>query len=297
MNVVQPRRQSDTGRRAAMGLRVSSALLTTLVWLAGVACIFPALWTAFASLRPDQSFLASPFHVDLREFTLYNYGVVFDADTLPAGFKNSAIQVALILGSTLFFCPLAGYGFAKFTFRGKRFFFGLVLATLFFVPVITYIPLFIEMNNIGWVDTYQGLIVPAAIAPFGIFWMSGVVAAIPDELVQAARVDGCGHLGVWWRIVMPVIKPSLVSLAIVTFLGAYNDYFWPLIILRSPSMQTIQVILAMLQVNPKLPAVTATSNWGPLLAGSTIVMLPTIIIFLAMQRYFLSGVLQGSIKG
>jgi len=286
-----------TWRGEATALRVGGALLTALVWIGAIVCVFPLVWMVVSSFRPDQSFIVSPFPTTVRELTLSNYNTVFSIGTFPTGFKNSAIQVAIILATTLFFCPLAGFGFAKFRFRGQRFFFGLMMLTLFFVPLTQYIPLLVEMNTLGWLDTYQALVLPLVITSFGVFFMTGVIRAIPDELLQAARVDGCGHLRTWWRIVMPLILPAQVSLAVVTFLTSYNDYFWPLLVLRSPSMQTIQIDLALMSTDPRLPSVAATSNFGPYLAGCTLVILPTVIIFLVMQRYFLRGVLQGSVKG
>ncbi len=286
-----------TWRGEATALRVGGALLTALVWIGAIVCVFPLVWMVVSSFRPDQSFIVSPFPTTVRELTLSNYNTVFSIGAFPTGFKNSAIQVAIILATTLFFCPLAGFGFAKFRFRGQRFFFGLMMLTLFFVPLTQYIPLLVEMNTLGWLDTYQALVLPLVITSFGVFFMTGVIRAIPDELLQAARVDGCGHLRTWWRIVMPLILPAQVSLAVVTFLTSYNDYFWPLLVLRSPSMQTIQVDLALMSTDPRLPSVAATSNFGPYLAGCTLVILPTVIIFLVMQRYFLRGVLQGSVKG
>jgi len=283
--------------RTTLTLRLGGRVLTALVWIGGAAYIFPLLWTTVSSFRPDTGFMVSPFRIDPHELTLSNYATIFGDGTILTGFKNSAIQVAVVLATTLFFCPLAGYGFAKFAFRGKALLFGLMMLTLFFVPLTQYMPLFLEMNAIGWIDTYQGLVIPLVISSFGVFWMTAVIAGVPDELLQAARVDGCGNFGTWWRIILPVIQPALISLAVVTFLGAYNDYLWPLIILRSSSMETIQVILSLLQTNPKTPAMTFTSNWGPLLAGSSIVLAPTVVLFLMMQRYFLRGVLQGSLKG
>jgi multiple sugar transport system permease protein len=296
MNIAVSLGQRRAGQKAGIGLRAGGIAVTVVVWLGALACLFPLLWTVVSSFRPGQSFLVSPFIFDPHELTLSNYQTVFSSDSFPIGFKNSAIQVTIILATTLFFCPLAGYGFAKFAFRGKRFLFGLMMLTLFFVPLTQYIPLLIEMNAIGWVNTYQALVMPLVISSFGIFWMSGVIRAIPDELLQAARVDGCGNFAVWWRIIMPVIKPALISLAVVTFLSAYNDYFWPLLILQSPSMQTIQIALALLATTVTQQAVTSTGSWGPILAGATVVFLPTVAIFLAMQRSFVRGVLQGSLK-
>lgn len=276
-------------------LSTLSTVLTILMWAGALIVIFPLLWTALASFRPDSSFLTSPFRLDPREWIRSNYATAFGQSDFGMGFFNSGVQVTIILITTLFFCPLAGYGFAKFRFRGKRVLFGIMMLTLFFVPITQYIPLLIEMDNIGWIDTFQGLVVPLIVSSFGIFWMNGVIAGIPDELLQAARVDGCGNFGVWWRIVIPIISPALVSLAVVTFLTAYNDYLWPLLIV--PDRQTIQVVLANLEATLLQSAMTTTSNWGAILAASTVVFLPTIIVFLFMQRFFLRGVLQGSIKG
>jgi multiple sugar transport system permease protein len=289
-----------TTARAARrpGLRpahIAGALLTLLLWLGALVIIFPLAWTALASFRPDASFLTAPFRVDPHEWIRSNFTTAFSQGAFGTGFFNSAVQVTVILATTLFFCPLAAYGFTKFEFRGKRFLFGLMMLTLFFVPITQYVPLLIEMNNLGWIDTYQGLVVPLIVSSFGIFWMSSVIAGVPDELLHAARVDGCGNFGVFWRIIMPVIRPALVSLGVVTFLTAYNDYFWPLLIV--PERPTIQVVLANLQSSLLLNAMTATSNWGPILAAATIVFMPTVVVFLLMQRFFLRGVLQGSLKG
>jgi multiple sugar transport system permease protein len=286
-------------RKRLRPARVVGGLLTLLLWLGALAVIFPIGWTILAAFRPDSSFLTSPFKVDPREWIHTNFAgtqsSAFSQGDFGGGFFNSFVQVSIILVTTLFFCPLAGFGFAKFNFRGKRFLFGLMMLTLFFVPVTQYIPLLIEMNNLGWIDTYQGLVVPLIISSFGIFWMSSVIASIPDELLQAARVDGCGSFAVYWRIIMPVIRPALVSLGVVTFLTSYNDYFWPLLIV--PGKATVQVVLAGLQNSLLNSATTTTANWGPILAGATVVMMPTIIVFLFMQRFFLRGVLQGSLKG
>ena len=296
MNAVESLQVTRAGSREGWGLRVAGLAMTIIVWIGALACLFPLLWTLVSSFRPGQSFLVSPFVFNPHELSPRNYATVFGSNAFPVGFKNSAIQVIIILATTLFFCPLAGYGFAKFTFRGRSMLFGIMMLTLFFVPITQYIPLLIETNAIGWVNTYQGLVMPLVISSFGIFWMSGVIRGIPDELLHAARVDGCGNFVTWWRVVMPIIKPALVSLAVVTFLGAYNDYFWPLLILPSPSMQTIQIALAGLAATVSQQSYTTTGSWGPVLAGSTVVFLPTIVIFLAMQRYFVRGVLQGSLK-
>lgn len=295
MSIATTVRSQPASRRGLRATSVIGALLTLVLWLGALAVVFPIAWTVLAAFRPDSSFLSSPFKIDPHEWMLTNFKTAFSQGDFGGGFLNSAVQVVIILATTLFFCPLAGYGFSKFNFRGKRFLFGLMMLTLFFVPVTQYVPLLIEMNTIGWIDTFQGLVVPLIVSSFGIFWMSSVISGVPDELLHAARVDGCGSFGVFWRIIMPVIKPALVSLGVVTFLTAYNDYFWPLLIV--PARQTIQVVLANLQSTLLLSAMTTTANWGAILAAATVVFMPTIVVFLFMQRFFLRGVLQGSLKG
>ena len=296
--VQQPAMPARTVRRSVRSAltptKIGGRLLLLVAWLIGLICVFPIAWTVFASFRPDSSFFVNPFGINVHELMPYNYRSAWNQVDFATGFKNSAVQVIIILATTLFFCPLAGYGFAKFDFRGKRFLFGLMMLTLFFVPITQYIPLLLELNNFGWLDTYHGLVIPLLVSSLGIFWMNGVIAGVPNELLHAARVDGCGLFSTWWRVVMPVIKPALVSLAIVTFLTAYNDYFWPLLVV--PALPTVQMQLGALQAAMLLNAQTTTSNWGAMLAGSVIVFAPTVVVFLVMQRFFLRGVLQGSIK-
>ena len=286
--------RSHRRRRAFTPMRVGGLLLLALAWAIGLVCVFPIAWTTWASFRPDSSFLSNPFAVNVHELMASNYSSAWNQIDFNTGFKNSTVQVTIILATTLFFCPLAGYGFAKFSFRGKSFFFGLMMLTLFFVPITQYIPLLLELNNFGWLDTYHGLVIPLLISSLGIFWMNGVISGIPNELLHAARVDGCGLFSTWWRVVMPVIRPALVSLAVITFLGTYNDYFWPLLVV--PALPTVQMQLATLSTTLFAQAQTTTQSWGALLAGSVIVFAPTVIVFLALQRFFLRGVLQGSLK-
>ena len=282
--------------------KLGGILLVILLWLGGVICAFPLVWTFVSSFRPDVSFLTSPFLFSPRDLMVHNYQLAFNGNaassggSLWVGFKNTAVQVSIILVTTMFFCPLAGYGFAKFRFPGRNVLFGMMMLTLFFVPITQYIPLLIEMNSLQWVDTYQALVMPLVISSLGIFWMTGVTRGVPDELLQAGRVDGCNSFVVWFRIVMPVIRPALVSLAVVSFLGAYNDFFWPLLILPSPDMQTIQVVLQLFTTALFNSETGSASNWGQVLAASSVVFIPTVAVFLAMQRYFIRGMLEGSIK-
>ena len=164
MNAVESLQVKRAGSREGWGLRVGGTAMSIIVWIGALVCLFPLLWTLVSSFRPGQSFLVSPFVFNPHELSPRNYATVFGSNAFPVGFKNSAIQVIIILVTTLFFCPLAGYGFAKFKFRGQNVLFGILMLTLFFVPITQYIPLLIETNAIGWVNTYQGLVMPLVIS-------------------------------------------------------------------------------------------------------------------------------------
>ena len=257
------------------------------VWIGAVATVLPLLWAVLTSLRQGGDMWSSPLGFDPRHFTIRNYQAALADGTLWIGFKNTAAQELLILVSVLFFCPLAGYGFAKFAFHGKRFLFGILVLTLFFVPITQFIPLLLELNDMGLVNTFPALVAPLLVSSLGIFWMYTVIAGVPNELLDAARCDGCGHFSSWWRIVLPVIRPALVSLAVVTFLTAYNDYLWPLLILPGEEMATIQIALQ----NEALH-----SGLGTVMAACTIVIMPTVVLFVLAQRFFVRGLFEGSIK-
>lgn len=199
----------------------------------------------------------------------------------------------------MFLCPLAGFAFAKFRFRGRRFFFIFILATMMLPPIAMIIPLLFEMSALNWVDSYQGLIAPGLVNAFAIFWTRQQIAEVPDELIEAARIDGCSPFGMYWRIILPLIRPALAALAIFNFLTIYNDFVWPVIIISSDQLQTLQVQLSnlALQINNAEPGMTGHDAWGEILAASAVATVPVLILFIALQRQFIRGILAGSVKG
>jgi multiple sugar transport system permease protein len=270
-----------------------------LLALAVIVTFYPIFWMVMSSLKPGAEIATAPLGVDFHTLTLGNYRSLLAAVPMWVGFQNTGI-VLLVQGSiTLLFCPLAGFAFAKFRFRGRQSLFVLVLATLMLPPIAMIIPLLFEMAALNWVDTYQGLIAPGLVNAFAIFWMRQQIAGVPDELLEAARIDGCTPLGIYWRIILPVIRPALAALAIFTFLGVYNDFVWPVIITSSDQMQTLQVMLSnlALQINNAQPGATGHDIWGEVLAASTIATLPILLLFIVLQRQFIRGILAGSVKG
>ncbi|MFI6321857.1 carbohydrate ABC transporter permease [Nonomuraea sp. NPDC050556] len=214
---------------------------------------------------------------------------------------EESIGLVQVLGNTLFVAVaqtagaivvslLAGYAFAKFEFKGRNAFFLLLLSTLVIPGGVTIIPIFQMMNDIGLIDSFPALILPSLSVPFGIFLMRQSLLAVPDELLDAARVDGAGELRVLWRVVIPVMRPVIAALAVFLFLGAWNDFLWPLIALRSPEMYTLPVALATLQG-------LARTDFGQVMVGTAISSLPMMVLFLVLQRQFISGLLAGATKG
>ena len=278
--------------RPAIGSQLFLVLLT-VAFLSPVAC---ALLSAF---KPANDIIRSPLAFDPSTFTLDNYVAMFQDVPIASGFMNTAIVLVFKGAITVFFAPLAAFAFAKYTFIGKNVIFGAVLISLMLPTIVLIIPLLLEMKELGWVNTYQALILPGAVDAFAIFWMRQVISAVPDELLDAARVDGCSEFGIFWRIVLPVIRPGLAGLAVLTVMNIYNDFVWPVVIASSERMATLQVVLSTLSQNitgNRIGADYATVT-GELLAASSIALIPLLVLFIALQRHFINGILAGSVKG
>ena len=267
--------------------------------LAVLVTVYPLAWMVVSSFKPGSDIATAPLSIDLHTLSLNNYTAMFADVPLWIGFQNTLIVLLVQGGATLFLCPLAGFAFAKFRFRGKRFFFIFILATMMLPPIAMIIPLLFEMSALNWVDSYQGLIAPGLVNAFAIFWTRQQIADVPDELIEAARIDGCSPFGMYWRIILPLIRPALAALAIFTFLTVYNDFVWPVIIVNSDQLQTLQVQLSnlALQINNAEPGMTGHDAWGEILAASAVATIPVLILFIVLQRQFIRGILAGSVKG
>jgi len=278
--------------RPAIGSQLFLVLLT-------VAFLSPVAWALVSAFKPANDIIRSPLAFDPSTFTLDNYVAMFQDVPIASGFMNTAIVLVFKGAITVFFAPLAAFAFAKYDFIGKNLIFGAVLVSLMLPTIVLIIPLLLEMKELGWVNTYQALILPGAVDAFAIFWMRQVISAVPDELLDAARVDGCSEFGIFWRIVLPVIRPGLAGLAVLTVMNIYNDFVWPVVIASSERMATLQVVLSTLSQNitgNRIGADYATVT-GELLAASSIALIPLLVLFIALQRHFINGILAGSVKG
>ncbi|MEY9852283.1 multiple sugar transport system permease protein [Leifsonia sp. EB41] len=287
--------QGATGRpRRRRSLHLGSHVFLLVLTVAFLA---PVAWAIVSSFKPAAEIIRDP--LGFSGFTLDNFRGMIQDVPIGSGFLNTGV-VLLVKGAiTLFFAPLAAYAFAKYDFRGKNLIFGAVLLTLMLPTIVLIIPLLLEMKELGWVNTYQALILPGSVDAFAIFWMRQVIAAVPDELLDAARVDGCGEFGIFWRVIVPVIRPGLAGLAVLTIMNIYNDFVWPVVVASSSRMATLQVVLSTLAQNisgNKVGADYATVT-GELLAAATVALIPLLILFIVLQKHFINGILAGSVKG
>lgn len=191
---------------------------------------------------------------------------------------------------TLLFCSMGGYAFALFNFRYKKALFGLVMGTMLLPSFMNMIPTFMIMDMLGWIDQPRALYIPGAASAFGIFLMRQfVMSSIPKDLIEAARMDGCSEFGIFWRIVLPLLKPALGTLGLITFIASWNNFIGPLIVMRSPDMYTLPLALRSLQ-SP------VDTEWGALMTGSAIATLPLVVLFVMSSRQLISGLTTGAVK-
>ena len=192
---------------------------------------------------------------------------------------------------TLLFCSMGGYAFAMFEFHFKKPLFALVVGTLLLPSFLGMIPTFMIMDALGWIDQPRALYIPGAASAFGIFMMRQFISsAIPYDLVEAARMDGCGELGIYWRIVLPLLQPAMGTLGLITFIASWNNFIGPLIVMRSPEMYTLPLALRSLQ-SP------ANTEWGALMAGAAIATLPLLVLFAISSRRLIDGLTAGAVRG
>jgi multiple sugar transport system permease protein len=255
-----------------------------------VAMVTPFVWMLLGSFKTDAELRRSPPTWLPEDASLDNYNELFDRLDFPQFFFNSTIVAVVVTLGNLLFCSMVGYALAKIEFPGRRVLFVLVMATLMIPGMVTFVPLFVLVSNIGLVNTYPGLILPYLAGPFGVFLMRQFIAGLPDELIDAARVDGAGELRIFRSVIMPLCGPALATLGILTFLASWNNFLWPLVVATSEDKYTLPVALALYSVGQN------STEYGLLMAGAVVVVVPVIILFVALQRHFVQGIAMTGIK-
>lgn len=273
-----------------MNRRLAAVLVNGLLGAGALLALFPLLWMLSVSFMHPGEASAFPPPLLPAAPTLANYHELF----ARAGMGRHLVNSLLIAGATtalsLLFNLCAGYAFAKLRFAGREPLFRVLLGALVIPAQVAMIPLFLLMKWLGLVNSYGGVIVPALASVFGIFLVRQYARSIPDELLEAARIDGAGEARIFATIVLPLLRPIVVTLAIFTFLASWNDFMWPLIVLSDQVWQTAPVALAGLSREH-------VQDNELMMAGSVVTTLPVLLLFLALQRHYIQGLLLGSVKG
>ena len=262
-------------------------LLITLAFL----MLLPLFWLGSTSLKSaTENIFQFPPQFIPQHPTLDNFTKVWQTNPFDRYLLNSTFVSSLTVGLNLLFCSLAAYPLARLTFPGRNLLFSLIVTTILIPFQIVMIPLYILMVQLGLRNTYLGVIFPSLASAFGIFLLRQAFQGVPKELEEAARMDGCSEWEIWWCIMLPAIRPALVTLAIFTFIGSWSDFLWPLIILDQPEMFTIPLGVQRL-------AGTFSLDWRLIAAGSVISIVPILVVFLVLQRYVISTEAGSGLKG
>ncbi len=257
-----------------------------------VICLFPVLWMCAISIKTVGEKVSGFNALVINEPTLENFKHLFTLVPIWNNLYNSLFTTIIGTITTLFFCALAGFAFAKYRFPGRDILFCFVVATMMISAEAGAIPLFVIMRKMGLINSLWSLIIPRIATAVGIFYLRQYMLDVPDELIDAAKIDGCHDFSIFYKIVCPIITPALASWASITVIARWNDYFWPLLFLNKTDKYTLMVSVAMLPVSDGL-----ATPWQTILAGTTIVILPSIILYLFMQLFQKSGNFAGAVKG
>jgi len=277
-------------------LAVFNKVTENILWyivlcLVAIVTIFPFVWVFFTSFKgPNDAIYSVPPQIIPHDPTFANYLRVWNQLPILNYFINSIIVSVVTVVLNLLFTALAAYPFAKMNFPGREVIFYLLLATFIVPPQLTYIPSFVlAVNVFHYYDTLLALIFPSLVTVFNIFLLRQAFKTVPNDLIDAARMDGAGELRIWWSILLPIIRPSLATVAIITFVNSWNDFFWPSLMLHTPARMTLQVGLVALQG-------MFTSDTRGMAAGVVMTVIPILVVFVTLQKQFVRG-LTGAVKG
>ncbi len=273
------------------GLRnLEAVILYAVLAFVGILFIIPILWAVSASLKPVSDIFKIPVEWIPKTMLWSNYIDPFVDHRFEMYFLNSIMVGVIVTGSSLLFCSLAGYSLSKFRYPGRDVVFMLILSTLMIPFEVVVIPLYLVIRDFGWVDTYWGLILPAALTPFGVFLMRQFIFTIPDEYMQAARIDGASEIRIFFQVVMPLSRSALSTLMILTFMTSWNSFLWPLIIVNRDQLRTLPLGLAVFHGE-------YFTMYNQLMAVCILAILPILLLFIVMQKSFMSAMTAGGLKG
>ncbi|MCR2823681.1 carbohydrate ABC transporter permease [Lederbergia panacisoli] len=270
--------------------KISSFVIYVFMVLSTLISIFPFYWMYVIGSNTTSDVNKFPPVVVPGVNFIENIQKVFEKIDFFSAIWNSFIISVVVTISVLFFCSLAGFAFSKLEFKGRDALFIFLLGTMMIPPQLGLIPNFMIISKLGWIDDVKAVIVPGMVSAFGVFWMRQYISsAVPYELIEASRIDGCSNFRTYWNIVVPAVRPGLATLGIITFMGSWNDFLWPLIVLKDESVHTIQIALRTLND-------VYFTDYSMILAGTFLATLPILIVFVVFSRQFIAGITEGAVK-
>lgn len=255
-----------------------------------VIMLTPFLWMLVSSFKTIDQIFTYPVRLLPSAPTFENYVIIFRDFKFAYAFFNSAFVSVSVTSASVFFCALGGYAFSKYDFKGKNILFVVLISSMMIPFEVTMVPLYSLFNKLGWIDRHIGLILPGIANAFGIFFMRQYMIGISDEIIESGRIDGCSEFQIFLKLILPIARPAIGSLGIIFFMNSWNDFLWPMIILKSQEKLTLAVALRAFNQGMRTP-------YHLIMAGSVVSVVPLLIIFLAFQRQFIAGITAGSVKG
>jgi len=278
----------------ALLARTKRSLASTAVYAfltaGALTMAIPYIWMFVTSIKPVEEIQAYPPSFFVHHPTLAAYKELFYLLPIPRYLLNSLFIAVVVTLCNVFFCSLAGYAFAKHRFKGRDKIFLLLLGAIMIPYQVNLIPGFIIVKKLGWLNSFYALIIPNITMAFGVFLCRQYIMSIPNDLIDAAKIDGCGEFTIYRLIIFPLIKPALAALAIFTFLSQWNSFVWPLIVIHTSAMRTVPLALSVLNSQ-------FGTDFSVVMAGATVVTLPVLIVFLFLQKYIIQGIKMTGLKG
>ena len=270
--------------------KVKVAVLYLILAFVGILFVIPILWAVSASLKPVSDIFEIPVKWIPKIFQWKNYIEPFVEHRFEIYFLNSIMVGVIVTGSSLLFCSLAGYSLSKFRYPGRSIVFMIIVSTLMIPFEVVVIPLYLVVRDFGWVDTYWGLVVPAALTPFGVFLMRQFISTVPDEFMAVARIDGAREIRIFFQIILPLSRSALSTLTIFTFMASWNSFLWPLVIVNRDKLRTLPLGLAVFHGE-------YFTVYNQLMAVCIMAIFPILLLFLIMQQRVMSAMTAGGLKG
>lgn len=280
--------RSDRKAKKSQRFRRGLTYTGLFIWL--VLSVAPVLWGLSGSFKTTGALFTPPPTLFPREPTLINYENLSQGQPFWRWFATSLIIAVIASGIATFLCALVGYGFAKFRFKGQSILFGLVLSALMIPFAVILVPLFVEVSNLGLANSYLAYLIPFICPAFGVFLMRQFIFSVPNELSEAARIDGAGEFGIFARIILPVVRPALGALFVWMFLQVYNDFMWPNTVMNSPEKYSLTLGLNSLRT-------AFSADYSLVLAGTMLSAIPTVVLFVVFRKQLIEGLAAGSVKG